>query len=342
MDHLDISVLAVLLAEACNIGFSPVSKEGIESLKYDRLMYVNHQYIRLDTLSAANKKIISAYKKLPTSLVWGTNQMASADGIRYTTPQRSLYSRSNPQYFGRGRGITFYNFVSDQYIGFHGMVVPGTLWDSLYLLDGFLNQTSGLEPKQIMTDTAGYSDLVFGLFGLLGFQFSPRIANNYGTRLWRIDLTADYKMLNEVSQNKINTTRIEKNWSEILRVAGSLKSGKVNATESTKALQRNGQPTELGKAIIEYGKVYKTKQVAQFTLWTTSSHIVSSLTHNRTHNTVHLMLIRCYKDSCLSIRILIKSLIHQNTGTLHLCNLVLLSHARSRYTPSSQKKCSNS
>ena len=133
-------------------------------------------------------------------------------------------------------------FVSDQYIGFHGMIVPGTLRDSLYLLDGFLNQTSGLEPKQIMTDTAGYSDLVFGLFGLLGFQFSPRIANNHGTKLWRIDLTADYKMLNEVSQNKINTTRIEKNWDEILRVAGSLKSGKVNATELTKALQRNGQP----------------------------------------------------------------------------------------------------
>ena len=264
MDHLDISVLAVLLAEACNIGFSPVSKEGIESLKYDRLMYVNHQYVRLDTLSATNKKIISAYKKLPISLVWGNNQMASADGIRYTTPQRSLYSRSNPKYFGRSRGVTFYNFVSDQYIGFHGMVVPGTLRDSLYLLDGFLNQTSGLEPKQIMTDTAGYSDLVFGLFGLLGFQFSPRIANNHGTKLWRIDLTADYKMLNEVSQNKINTTRIEKNWDEILRVAGSLKSGKVNATELTKALQRNGQPTELGKTIIEYGKVYKTKHQLRY------------------------------------------------------------------------------
>ena len=154
MDHLDISVLAVLLAEACNIGFSPVSKEGIESLKYDRLMYVNHQYVRLDTLSATNKKIISAYKKLPISLLWGNNQMASADGIRYTIPQRSLYSRSNPKYFGRGRGITFYNFVSDQYIGFHGMVVLGTLRDSLYLLDGFLNHTSGLESKQIMTGTA--------------------------------------------------------------------------------------------------------------------------------------------------------------------------------------------
>ena len=38
MDHLDISVLAVLLAEACNIGFSPVSKEGIESLKYGEII----------------------------------------------------------------------------------------------------------------------------------------------------------------------------------------------------------------------------------------------------------------------------------------------------------------
>ena len=66
MDHLDISVLAVLLAKGCNIGFSPVSKEEIESLKYDRLMYVNHQYVRLDTLSVTNKK-------LPNSLVLGNN-----------------------------------------------------------------------------------------------------------------------------------------------------------------------------------------------------------------------------------------------------------------------------
>lgn len=42
MKNLDISLLAVLLSESCNIGFSPVSKEGIESLKYDRLVYVNH------------------------------------------------------------------------------------------------------------------------------------------------------------------------------------------------------------------------------------------------------------------------------------------------------------
>lgn len=262
MKDMDISLLAVLLSESCNIGFSPVSKEGVDSLKYDRLVYVNHHYIRVNTLSGANQKIIHAHRKLATSKIWGDGHMASADGIRYVTPQRSLYSRSNPKYFGRG--ITFYNFVSDQYIGFHGMVVSGTLRDSLYLLEGFLNQPSELTPNQIMTDTAGYSDMIFGLFGLLGFQFSPRIANDKGAKLWRIDINEHYGELDALSKNSINMELIYTHWEDILRVAGSLKSGKVNATELTKSLQRNGQPTPLGKAITEYGKVYKTKHQLRY------------------------------------------------------------------------------
>ncbi len=39
-----------------------------------------------------------------------------------------------------------------------------------------------------MTDTAGYSDIIFGLFGLLGYQFSTRIADVGSTRFWNLDL----------------------------------------------------------------------------------------------------------------------------------------------------------
>lgn len=45
MKDLDISILGVLLAEACNIGLSPVSKSNMESLKNDRLSYVRQNYI---------------------------------------------------------------------------------------------------------------------------------------------------------------------------------------------------------------------------------------------------------------------------------------------------------
>ena len=40
-----------------------------------------------------------------------------------------------------------------------------------------------LQPTQIMTDTGAYSDVVFGLFRLLGYRFSPRLADIGGTRL---------------------------------------------------------------------------------------------------------------------------------------------------------------
>lgn len=70
-----------------------------------------------------------------------------------------------------------YNFVSDRYSGFHGIVVPGTLRDSIFVLEGLLEQQTGLNPVEIMTDTAGTSDIIFGLFWLLGYQFSPRLAD---------------------------------------------------------------------------------------------------------------------------------------------------------------------
>ena len=55
-----------------------------------------------------------------------------------------------------GRGVTYYNFTSDQFTGFHAIVVPGTIRDSLYVLDGLLEHETSLEASEIVTDTAAY------------------------------------------------------------------------------------------------------------------------------------------------------------------------------------------
>jgi TnpA family transposase len=51
---------------------------------------------------------------------------------------------------------------------------------------------------------------------------------------------------------------IEQNWDDLLRVAGSLKLGTVNVTELLRALQGNGHPSTLAKAIAELGWIAKT------------------------------------------------------------------------------------
>ena len=107
--------------------------------------------------------------------------------MRFVVPVRSVHSGPNPKYFGVGRGVTWDNLLSNQFSGLNDITVPGTLRDSLVLLAVVLEQQTDLQPTQIMTDTGAYSDVVFGLFRLLGYRFSPRLADVGGTRFWRID-----------------------------------------------------------------------------------------------------------------------------------------------------------
>lgn len=77
--------------------------------------------------------------------------------------------------------------------------MTGTLRDSLVILAGLLTRETKLRPTELMMDTAFYSGVVFGLFHLLGYQFSPRLADLGGMRFWRIDPTANYGMLNGIA-----------------------------------------------------------------------------------------------------------------------------------------------
>jgi TnpA family transposase len=46
----------------------------------------------------------------------------------------------DPTQSGQSRGVTWYNLMSDQFSGLNGIVVPGTLRDSLVLLALLLDQ----------------------------------------------------------------------------------------------------------------------------------------------------------------------------------------------------------
>ena len=138
---------------------------------------------------------------------------------------RTINAGPNPKYFGVGQGVTYYNFTSDQFAGFHSIVVPGTLRDSLYILSGLLEHETSLDPQEVVSDTAGYSDVVFGLFLALGYQFSPRLADIGDMRFWRIDPEANYGPLDGLARHRVRTSLVEESWEDLLRVAGRSKPG---------------------------------------------------------------------------------------------------------------------
>ncbi|HBD9326081.1 TPA: Tn3 family transposase [Legionella pneumophila] len=255
---LEISICAVLLAQACNTGLEPFVREDIPALKRDRLIWVDQNYIRDETITASNAILVAAQNQSKLAQKWGGGDIASADGMRFVVPVRSLHSAPNPKYFNQGRGVTWYNLLSNQRTGLNDVTVPGTLRDSLILLGVVLEQQTELKPTRIMTDTGAYSDIVFGLFRLLGYRFSPRLADLGDARFWRVDPLADYGKLNILAKHRANLERIIPHWDDVLRLVGSLKLGRVPATGIMRTLQVGDKPTRLAQAIAEIGRIDKT------------------------------------------------------------------------------------
>jgi TnpA family transposase len=261
---LTTSLCAVLLAEACNTGPEPFVRQDTPALRRDRLLWVDQNYVREETLRAANNRLVAAQSRIPLAQSWGGGDVASADGMRFVVPVRTIHAGPNPKYFNRGRGVTWYNLLSDQGTGLNAITVPGTLRDSLVLLSVVLEQQTELHPTHIMTDTGAYSDVVFGLFRLLGYRFSPRLADIGGTRFWRVDPKADYGELNTLARQRVNLDRITPHWDDVLRLIGSLKLGRVPAMGIMRTLQVDEQPTRLAQAIAEVGRIDKTIHTLNF------------------------------------------------------------------------------
>ena len=258
------SLCAVLIAEACNTGFEALIRLDTPAFRRSRLSWVWQNYIRAETLTRSNAALVAAQNRIPLAHAWGGGDVASADGLRFVVPVRTIHSGPNPKYYGQERGATFYNLVSDQFTGLNGVAVPGTLRDSLVLLSVVLEQQTELQPTEIMTDTGAYTDTIFGIFHLLGYQFSPRLADIGGSRFWRVDGKADYGALNDLAAQRVNVGLIAEHWEDLLRLAGSLKLGTVQAAGLIRTLQTKDRPTKLARALEELGRMVKTLYLLRF------------------------------------------------------------------------------
>ncbi len=212
MERVKTSLVALLVAEACNIGYTPVIDANDEALTRARLVHVDQYYLRADTIGAANAALVAAQARVPIVEHWGEGLLASVDGLRFVVPKRTISAGPSPKYYHFKRGITWLNAVNDQVAGIGQMVVPGTLRDSLHILDTLLNLDAGVRPEMVATDNASYSDMVFGLFSLLGYNFSPRFRDLADQRFWRAELPGgtggDYGVLEPLARNRVNLAKV--------------------------------------------------------------------------------------------------------------------------------------
>ena len=257
-NHLYASVLA----QACNLGLTRMAR--ISDLTYQKLAWCTNWYIRDETLKAATTRLVNFQYHQPLSRFWGSGTLSSSDGQRFPVSGKVRMATALPRYFGFGKGVTFYTWTADQFSQYGTKVVPSTMRDAPYVLDEYLDNETELPLLEHTTDTAGYTEIVFALFDLLGLRFSPRIRDLGDQQLFRVERQKRHPCLAPLLKGRINRNRILRNWDDLLRVAGSLKRGWVTASLLIGKLQSYPRKNRLTRALQEYGRLAKTVFILRY------------------------------------------------------------------------------
>ncbi len=253
---------AAILAQATNLGLSRMAM--IANLSYDRLVWFTNWYLREETLKEANTTLVNFQYHQWLSQFWGGGTLSSSDGQRFPVAVNNRQAVALPRYFGYGKGLTFYTWTSDQHSQYGDKVIPSTMRDAPYLLDAILDNETELNILEHTTDTAGYTDVMFALFDLLGLQFSPRLRALKSKCLYLINKEIKYPNLKPLFKGKIHTDYILNRWDNLLRVVGSLKFGWVTSSLFIGKLQSFPQQNGLLRTLQEYGRLVKTNFILRY------------------------------------------------------------------------------
>ena len=250
-------LLTAILADAINLGLSKMA-ESCPGTSYAKLTWLQAWHIRDETYSAGLAELVNAQSQQPFSVYWGDGSSSSSDGQNFKAGGRGHFAGQVNLKYGQKPGVQFYTHISDQYAPFHTKVINATVRDATHVLDGLLYHESDLQIEEHYTDTAGFTDHVFGLMHLLGFRFAPRIRDLADKRLYIHGDAKQYPTLSTMIGGNVNIRYIRAHWDEILRLATSIKQGNVTASLMLRKLGSYPRQNGLAVALRELGRIERT------------------------------------------------------------------------------------
>lgn len=251
-----IIIMAALLGMGMNIGLSKMA-EATPGLTYKQLANVSQWRMYEEAMNKAQAVLVNFHHKLQLPSYWGDGTTSSSDGMRMQLGVSSLHADSNPHY-GTGKGTTIYRFTSDQFSSYYTKIIHTNSRDAIHVLDGLLHHETDLNIEEHYTDTAGYTDQIFGLTHLLGFKFAPRIRDLSDSKLFTIDKASEYPKLEAILRGQINKKVIKENYEDVLRLAHSIREGTVSASLIMGKLGSYSRQNSLATALREMGRIEKT------------------------------------------------------------------------------------
>jgi TnpA family transposase len=260
MDPIERYLIA-LFCYGCNLGPSQTSN-SLDILSRKQVAYIDKWHINEDKLDKVITHIINLYNQFSLIKYWGTGERGAADGTMWDLYENNLFSENHIRYGGYG-GLGYY-VVSDLYIALFSRFIPCGVWEGIYILDVLMNEHSKIKPNILHSDTQGQNEPIFGLAFLLGIDLMPRIRNWKHLKFYKADKNVAYKHINELFSDDINWNIIKMHLPDMLRVALSIKTGRITPSTILRKLGSYSRKNKLYQAFSELGKVLRTKFLLKY------------------------------------------------------------------------------
>jgi TnpA family transposase len=252
---------AAIIGYGCNIGKTKIGRIS-KHINENELENTINWYFTEDNVDAANDRILKLQDKLllPNKLKENKDIIhTSSDGQKYSVHKDSIHANYSFKYFGKGKGVSAYNFIDDRHFLFHSTVISSSDREAAYVIDGLLHNNI-VQSDIHSTDTHGYTELIFAVTYLLGFSFAPRIKNPKKQTLYsfinrKIYQEEGFQLLPE---RYINIEIIQEHWDDILRLIATIKLKETTASQLFKRLSSYSKKHPLYTAIKAFGQIIKT------------------------------------------------------------------------------------
>jgi hypothetical protein len=147
-------ILACIIAMGTNMGLWKMA--DVSGLSHPSLMTTARNYLRIETLYAANDRISNAIAALPLFHHYDIQEEmhSSSDGQRFEIQIDTINARHSSKYFGLKKGVSAYTLVAN-HVPINAKIIGAHEHESHYVFDLLYNNTTDIKPERHSTDTHG-------------------------------------------------------------------------------------------------------------------------------------------------------------------------------------------
>ena len=258
-------ILACIVAMGTNMGLGKMAE--VSGLSYSSLASCSRNFLRLETLRAANDLIVNAIAQLSAFHLYDIEDAmhSSSDGQRLETQTDTFNSRHSPKYFGLKKGVSSLALVAN-HVPVNARVIGTHEHESHYVFDLLYNNTSDIRPERHSTDTHGTNQVNFIILRTFNHEFAPRYKNFPK----KAESIIGFQQPNQYGDvwikpcRRVNDELIIKEWPNIQRILVSLAQKDVTQSTIVRKLSSYARQNSTKRALWELDHLCFTEYVLKY------------------------------------------------------------------------------